>query len=114
MHQAELQFSTSSPRELILAADAERLCNYLKGRGFVKGSAIQTDLGWDEKYLRDVRAAANGAIISGPGRPGYCLMLEVKIEHYDRIIAARRSQLKKMDQDTTAMIRYFHRHRAND
>ena len=104
MHQAELQFSTTSARDETLAHDAGRLCNYLKGQGFVKGTKIQHDLGWDEKYLRDVRAATNGAILSGPGRLGYCLMLEAKIEDYDRIIAARRSQLQKMDQDTTAMV----------
>lgn len=112
MHQAELQFGTNT-REQALSLDAERLCHYLKGRGTVKGRQIQTDLGWDEKYLRDVRAATNGAILSGPGFPGYCLMTEARVQDYDRIIATRRSMLKQMDQETTAMVRYFHNHRRH-
>lgn len=91
--------------------NAKTLCAYLQGKGRVAGKRIQADLGWDEKTLRDVRAETGGAILSGPGSPGYTLILEATVEDFDRIIAARRGMLKSMDHDTTAMIRFFHSHR---
>ncbi len=109
MHQSELKFGEVSWTDG-LSKDAKRLCFYLKGKGQVMGKHIQEDLGWCEKKLRDIRAQTNGAIVSGPGFPGYRLALEVKIKDFDRIIAARRSQCLKMDKDTTAQIRFYHRH----
>jgi len=108
--QLDLQFTNPSWMDG-LTENAQLLCTYLRGKGRVKGKQIQVALGWDEKFLRDVRSETKGAILSGPGFPGYCLMTESKVEDFDRVIATRRGMLKNMDADTTAMIRFYHSHR---
>lgn len=70
--QFGLQFSKSSTIE-ISRNEIDGLAAFLFSRGWVKASAIEAALGFDERKIRAIAEASEGMIISGPGCPGYML-----------------------------------------
>jgi hypothetical protein len=83
----QLQLDLAKPeRRGVVAdpADIELLCDWLRGRGWVRAVAIEFFfLEWkspDHRYVRAIASQSGGRILSFPGSPGYRLAVEATIE----------------------------------
>ncbi len=70
----------------------------LRGRGWIKRS----DLGIDERELRLIKEASNGALLAFPGSFGYRLFDEAAETEWDHADAAITSQINAMIRCRTA------------
>lgn len=92
--QLELTFG-SRMRGPVRAEEVAQLVALLTGRGWVKRKDLCIlNPAWDERRVRRIAEAADGAVISWPGSPGYCLFDETTEAQISRCIAARTSQIK--------------------
>ena len=107
----QLQLDLAKPeRRGVVAdpADIELLCDWLRGRGWVRAVTIETYFPtWkspDHRYVRAVASQSGGRILSFPGSPGYRLSMEASIDElwhgwrvFDRAGTEADSRKKEID-----------------
>jgi hypothetical protein len=90
------------------ATDAVDLRAFLQGRGWTAGADLVRLLGWPERRVRAAAEAARGEILSGPGSPGYILTRDASANDRESIVAALRSQARRMIGRSLAISRVHH------
>ena len=76
-------------------AEADRLCDALRGRGWITAKALATqNPDWDERHLRRLAELSDGRILSG--QDGYKLTVECTPEELGHATAWLRAQALKM------------------
>ncbi len=105
---AELAIKCPSPE--VSPEQIESVCQYLKGKGWVKAAQIEADLSINDRKLRVIIEHSEGRILSGPGCPGYKLF-DSRIELIEADLAACRleSQAKAMIRRATSYRVRIHR-----
>ena len=104
--QPELDF-TVSPAPKVSADEVRMLCAVLRGRGWRKASDIAEELAredcaipvlvvWNERKIRAIAEASDGAVVSYPGSPGYILFDEASQAEIAHAVSAMQSQGKRM------------------
>lgn len=89
---------------------AEELCTLLRGRGWLKASAImQLRPDWTERSIRLFASASVGRVMSFPGSRGYRLTIEASAEERDEAVAKLRHQASEMGQRASAIARVHHK-----
>ena len=83
-------------RETARLNDAATLAGFLAGRGWMSAEDLAGSLRWKARRVRAAAAASKGAILGGPGMPGYKITREATPDERDAAIAAFRSQARRM------------------
>ena len=102
--QPELDF-TVSPAPKVGAGDVVNLCYLLRGRGWrtaaqISAAVVEKRINggrpWADRHVRAIAEASDGAVVSYPGSPGYCLFDECPPEQLVHAALAMESQGKRM------------------
>ena len=103
--KAELGIKLPAPT--VSDRDVERLCEWLQGNGWVRGSVLAAQLGINDRLLRAMAEASDGKILSG--QAGYRLFdRSTPLEEADRAASWLESQGHKMLKRGAAIRRRFH------
>lgn len=108
--QVEIEFVHGGEPAPATLADVERLVTILKGRKWMTGPLLASQLGkgWSDRKVRRVARAAAPVIVSFPGAPGYKLWAECSVEEIDRAIKSFESQARDMAARALLYQRAFH------
>ena len=93
--------------------EIDRVCDHLKGKGWVKAGQIEAELGkkMNERKIRKIAEFSEGRILSRPGLPGYKLLTPAtEIAEVDLCASCLESQGRKMLLRGTQIRRRFHRY----
>lgn len=106
---AELALKMPAPE--VSPEEVETVCEFLKGKGWIKAAAIGEALHIDDRKLRAITEHSDGRILSGPGCPGYKLF-DGRTEIGEADLAACRleSQAKHMLNRARAYRTRIHRY----
>lgn len=112
IEQGKLPIHTSSAgAPEVSDAEIDQLCEWLRGRGWVKAAEISQALSIDDRKVRAIAQHSDGRILSGPGCPGYLLFTgRTEIEEADRCACRIESQAKQMFARALSIRRRFHRY----
>jgi hypothetical protein len=106
INQLDLSFNRAGAEAT--AEEVDTLSTWLRGKGWVKAAAIEAVLAFDERKIRAIAEAADGAIISGPGCPGYRHIEGATLADIDRASSRLESQAKRMMRRALAYRRRAH------
>jgi hypothetical protein len=88
--------------------DAEVLCDFLQGRGWMKAQAIAFEFPqWLDRHIRKLAAASGGRIVSG--QLGYKLTIECTPEEAGHAQSWLRSQARQMIARSIQISKTFHK-----
>lgn len=109
--QAELPISTHAKAPEVTEAEVAAVCDWLRGRGWVKAAEISATFSMSDRKVRAIAEASDGRILSGPGSPGYRLFTgTTEIEEADRCASQIESQARRMFARAVSIRRRFHRY----
>ncbi len=94
--QSEIIFAASpAAAPIATPEEVEWLVSILKGRGWLKASAIESLSGGtkNDRKIRAIARAAGHGIVSHPGSPGYKLWSECTMEEIHHCLSAWQSQI---------------------
>jgi len=92
--QLELKMHAPEPPD---AAEVAWLVSWLHARpGFHPAKEIAGMTGVNDRKIRQLAEHADGAIVSGPGSPGYCHTAHCPPEVLSRVVRSLESQAKRM------------------
>ncbi|MFZ2641652.1 MAG: hypothetical protein WA117_11690 [Verrucomicrobiia bacterium] len=104
--QLPIKARRSGPRIEANDPRIEKMILKLRNRGWIKRRALCLELGWDDRVMRAVKAAAGGRIISCTER-GYCLAEEADRKSFSVAISQARSRLRQEAANVRNMLREF-------
>lgn len=104
----QLQLPVRTPAPSVTADDVERLLGALGDR-WVTASDLGLALGWSDRKVRAVAAAAMPHVVSYPGSPGYRLFQHCTIEEINHCIEAFESQGSDMLKRAILYRQAYHR-----
>ena len=124
--QPELDFRSPAPK--VSADDVATLCGVLRGNGWMTAAHICARINlpgrgglplsqrpWNERKVRAIAEAADGAVLAYPGSPGYRLYDgSVTEEDFAHANAAWKSQIRRMIARRAAYQRRHHGSRLVD
>jgi hypothetical protein len=94
--QLEINWSSASPPDPD-REEVDWILNWLQARpGFHPAKEIARLTGRNDRKIRQLAELAAGAIVSGPGSPGYCHVHHCGEDARKRIVASLRSQARQM------------------
>jgi hypothetical protein len=105
-----LELSIKMPAPEVSAAEVDALCEFLRGKGWIKAAQIEAELSINDRKLRAIAEHSDGRILSGPGCPGYKLF-DGRTELIEADLAASRleSQARLMIKRAAAYRCRIHR-----
>ena len=105
--QPELVFAVS-PAPKVSADEVQTLCRLLRGQGWRTAAEIgalvtlpgtsmaAAERPWNDRKIRAIAEASDGAVVSYPGSPGYILFDEASQAEIAHAVSAMQSQGKRM------------------
>ncbi|MBV9657192.1 MAG: hypothetical protein JO295_03685 [Verrucomicrobia bacterium] len=115
--QLALDFSSAAAAKAprVTSDDLARLLALLSGRGWLRAAQIHAlDPSLDDRRLRAIAEASDGAIVSYPGSPGFRVFDDASEAEISHAIEALRSQGKRMIARSLALERRHHRRQLVD
>jgi len=104
--QLTLAFKHRKPANI--DADARTLVTLLGlFSDWTTAAQVRACLGWNDRHIRAAAEAADGAVLSGPGSPGYKLTANATPEDMG-VVATLESQAKRMLARAVAIRRMWH------
>lgn len=99
------------PKPEVTPEDVLSLCRHLLDRGWVPARVLCEELGIDDRRLRALAEHSDGAILSGPGCPGYKVFTSrAEIDDADRAASSLEGQARRMLARAAGIRRRFHRY----
>jgi hypothetical protein len=107
----EFRFMEKELAPEVSPEEVERLCDFLRGRGWLTSKQIFAEIALEERKLRAIAEHSDGRILSGPGCPGYKLFTgSTEIAEADLCAGRIESQARKMIGRAIAIRRRLHRY----
>jgi hypothetical protein len=104
----ELEIRIPAPE--VSPAEVDQVCEFLRGKGWVKAAVIEEALKINDRKLRAITEHSEGRILSGPGCPGYKLFDgHTEIGEADHAASRLESQAKHMLTRAMTYRRRIHR-----
>ncbi len=94
MPAEQLLLTPTQARRHAEADEVNRLIALLRGSGWVSAKTIRALAGWDDRAVRRIAAASDGAVISGDA--GYKLLAESTPEDFKEFSGRLQSQIRRM------------------
>jgi len=95
--------------------DADKLQQYLRGQDWQSAAKIGAYLRWTDRRVRAAASASNGAVLSGPGSPGYKLAAETSVAEYtEKIDRPYAAQIRVMGRRLIQMRKAVHGNRSEN
>jgi hypothetical protein len=96
------------PAPEVSPEEIERVCAWLRGRGWMRAVEIETALGIDDRRLRAIAEHSEARILSSPGRAGYRFFDREALPDAERAIHAFGSQIRKMEARRAGYVLRYH------
>jgi hypothetical protein len=107
----QLALAVKSAAPEVTSAEIETVCEFLRGKGWIKAAEIAELLKIDDRKLRAITEHSEGLILSGPGCPGYKLFDgRAEIGEADQAASRLESQARHMLNRAIAYRRRIHRY----
>jgi hypothetical protein len=107
--QTELEFPRSNA-PVVSQAEIDSVISFLTGRNWTKASEITAAIGIDDRRIRVIAEQSEGAILSGPGCPGYKLLTcAAQLREVDEAAGRLESQGRRMIARAYSIRRRAHR-----
>jgi hypothetical protein len=114
MDTAQLVFMEKQLAPEVSPEEVERLCDFLRGRGWLTSKQIFAEIALEERKIRAIAEHSDGRILSGPGCPGYKLFTgATEIAEADLCASRLEGQAKKMIVRAGSIRRRYHRYARN-
>lgn len=105
------ELGLSLPKPEVSQEEIVGLCRHLAGRGWVTAAVLSGELHVSDRHLRKIAEYSDGAILSGPGCPGYKVFTSrSEIADADRAASSLEAQARRMLARAGKIRRRFHRY----